>query len=1648
MLARADDPTAGVFVRDSAVATEKFALADRMQRLGEWGKAADIYQDVLHSQADRVIAVADHPNQYQSVIAAVQDRLCHWPADGLQVYRDRFGPQAAVLLQRALAENRPDGADDLAQLHFIFANYFVTDAAKTAGTRLMDLAIEAGEFSSAAWIGRELLDKNPMLGDDRPAVLFRVGLAHHLAGDDTAAQDELGELQQKFPNAIAKIAGSDTRLSDALAAMMARPLQAATTVASEQWPMPFGSADRSRLSSSAGFGGARIFSAQLDNALPRGINIPAAARPELKQTGERDREAGLTLGVVPAIDRDELFFQDNVHVYALSLESGLPLQGWMETYPGDRNGRYTINGGGWPMPRSVQESVCLTDDSVLAVMGEPDTEAANYSGEFMRDTQLVCLDRQTGRERWVLTPDRLPGEPAALRQLDFGGSPLVVGQNVYILARGGRGMQFEDSYVLCMDLQTGKYKWSSYLASANNTAQMWEMEAAAMTGQNFSHIAFSGGRLFVSTNTGAVASVDAYSGSVIWLNMYPRSDDTQPDRAPGNPWRNAMGGGPDTGQKPWTYNPVIVREGHVFALPTDGTSLEVYDAGSGAEIKRVGIQQRVSPDDQNETANVLVGIGGDHGEQAVLASDRSVFCIDWTEYDATQPQSALQWGDTFAHGEGVWPADSIRGRPFLTADSVFVPLAWDLKRLSLSKGATMAAFPASDEWDPKTDGPGNVLVTQDHLIIAGMDHLNVYTDIAMATRKLDAAVAAAPNDPDQRLRYAEVLAAAERFDTPDGAIAKLDEAAGLMHISAPLVAPTTVPSGSLGGDAVPAARARLFNDELAFAASLQRGTSNDSAAATIDSLYSRAASAAQTASQCVTYRLREASYLESRNDVPGQLSLYQQILLDPQMRAVTVGSGENAASPAATVARLAVARLIEQGGDSVYSMYESQAQAAVVAAEAQSDPARMQQLAEVAEGYPNSHAAAAAMLEAAGDYLAAGRPREAAGLMRLFCSRYPDSPDRPHAIELLARAYLQMPNRVDGLTVAIGRLRQGATLAPAAKLSAALQLPDGTQIQNVTFAQAADALQAFAAKIATSALPDPQIPPYVRPTGGKHFRPLPEDASAAISNVTQLIAPLQNWARHDRIVTFSERGLEVYAVGGTVPLFTSPEVREAPRNAAWIGDNLLIWSQSQLTLLRGAAGGKPPSTMPAGALAWSVPLGALPAAQFASVEAGAGSDDASKGDQDANNPAAIAGNVNRSVIINGQRIIIRGNGQVFVGRGGRLQIIGGPVIIQPQPNIGPAGMIGRVPAQRPNAAGGNSPELIDHVVPTSDRVIFSTVGSSGGDSGSRVVCLSTDDGRVLWQTSLEDHQIDAVSANDDFVVFRAINDMDMRLMVFDASTGQPVWRPKPFSRDNNDVQCPINFCLAGDGSLVYLTSDHICCKDLFNPDAKLRFDNDVPSGRVVANGNVMNAGMPSITFAGATAPDQLVVSEDRVLALSDNGTIVRVYSLANGKAMLPESLSTQITNSPWNEHLRVVGSRLYVFGPNKVVHYGLSDPSDFWPGDAQQANDGPTHTSVSIRDVVVTRQDVLLLMEPLLQQQQGDGVQGIQAAATTVFLRPYSRQPLPNGHESGLAEIKDRRIDDASGINTIQVVDGGIYYATGDHKVHFLRGGAAGTLVP
>lgn len=1604
------DSTEGVYVRDSALAQEKFALAQRMERLKEWNKSADLYQEILEKYADRVVAAKVDKDQriyqYISVTKGVQDALSSWPEEGRDVYRARYEAAAAALVESARL-------DDVVALNQVFSKYFITDAARQAGMRLIELSTERGEFLAAAEKGDRLLDRHPgaaVGAADRPALLFRTALAYHLAGDGDRAAQRLDRLKQESAQALGIVRGKEVVLAAALEAELKTPVGAAL-IGGDSYPMFGGDPSRSRISAARVSPGAKLRSVRLAPA--QYPALPAAQRTQLDQAMAMAERDGQTLGIMPAVDKGEMYFQDGRRLYAVSLPSGgMPLAGWSQTYGGDRNGQFVLPNT-WGSGRGYQQTVTLTDSAVLAVMGQPDRRAMDVGMQPQGEPRLVCLDRATGKENWVVTPSGLnvPKEAEGVRQLHLMGSPLVLGDAVLVAGRTAKtGQQFEDCWVLCFDLAGGKYRWSSYIASSSSAGAMWGVQTLGLS-ENATHLAYGDGRLYVMSNLGALAALDAYNGTILWLNIYPRSVSQGMDPQMGfNNW--ALQQVNSGGLKPWSFNPVIVHQGRLFALPVDGRFLMVYDAANGTEVKRIRLSHL-------DGADTVLGVFGD---RLIATSENRVVCLNWKAYDA----------EKFSQDMFFWMGPElrfpIRGRGFVTNDSVFVPAGDRLFRYDMKSGRAIEAYPDySRQWEKGSEGPGNVVVTSDHVVIAGDQRVDVYTDLAVAKKKLDAEIAASPRDPQPRLRYAGLLFAA---GDPGGSLAKLDEAIELI--------------GGRAGMTPGSVRDQVFNDALTFAEKLASGTVGAAAEATKERVlqtYERAAAAANSPAQQVRFRLSRSAYAEKERDAATAAKLYQEILADARLRAEPLLDDATATpTQAAAVAEKSIANLIRQAGSAVYEPFQKAAEAALAEAQKTGEPAKLLAVAQV---YPNASVAPRAMLAAADAYEAAGDARGAVHVLRPMYFKYPDSPEKPRIIEAMARNYLALPNRLD---TAAARLAQGSNLGGdgAMNLTRPMTLPDGKVLpQGTPFSAALEEVRKYSGREVAKTLPNFGLPqPPKGPTKAdrqqklalvKAFRA--QEPLTLASGVTALVQPTRETARPDRIVAWTAgRGLTVYQPGKNDPVLTSDAAGERPDRVAWLGDDLLVWGDTQVMLLPGAGATAAPK--------WKLDVKTLATLEVSRL----GADGAAA----ANGPAGNAAFIQPG---GGIQVIVRGN-QQFIIRNGVWQPLAPPPL-----------------AQRP-AAGVE--EQVTDVRPVGDRVLVST-------SAGRLLSVDLAGGRITWQTRLSDRPLDRVVATEDFTVVRCSDDANIRLIALDTFTGQPLGTPKNFSPQNGLV--PMNLALSADGTLVYTLPDRLVLKDLYKW-------NDALGERTIPGA----AQQPPYT--GAVRPEQLVIAEGRILALADGGPqiglspdkYVRLHSLETGLA-LPlryktgkgnEEVDRVLTtfNKNWDVALRVVGSHLYVIGSRAIVSYNLDRPSETW------STQGTLPTG-NLRDAFIGQNFLAVLEQPEginRDAAAAAGAAGLPGQPNLVVIPPggIPRPGFPGQvaagrpgekpaekpaqrlrlHVYGLYSVSDKnpaqsgRLDydkeltDPAGIHTTwQAVDGGFCYLTGDGKLKMIRG-AVGNQVP
>ncbi|GIW77797.1 MAG: hypothetical protein KatS3mg104_2860 [Phycisphaerae bacterium] len=1109
-----------VYVRDSGIALEKIALAERMERLREWEKSADVYQEIVDKYADRIIATGSDPQnqivQYTSVALVVQEKLARWPEEGLTVYRWRYEPSAQELLEQS-------GQDPML-LQRVLLRYFPTNAARTAGLKLLSTSLENGQFASAAWMGRRLLTYHPSLGEQQPWVLFLTAIAEYLSGNVSSAQTFLQELREKHPEATGVVKGKPVILADALERELSVRVSLVKNFHSaDAWPMPFGNPQASAIPSRTSNGGARLFSIELPPFTIRRNNL--MYRRQMTQLEEQRRGGGLT-GIIPVVDSDELFFQDNARIYAFSLSSGLPLSQWVQTHPDNPKGTFTVPAN--PLPPGVPLGLTVTERHVISVLGQVSGPWFFYNNLNNQENQsrVVCLDRANGRPIWSVTTRKLklPAEQSRISDGVFCGMPLVHNNVVYVPVRSNRGGQFEEVSLVALRVDDGSFLWSTYIASAAVGNAVIDAETGMPLSGFVPMLSFSDGRVYVLTNLGAIACLDANDGTTLWLNVYPRVQVLTPRDARR---RDRVINARSLVRKPFAQDPPMIVDGKLFVAPSDSDEILICEAVSGAVIRRI---PRNLESSRFEPVDMMLAVTDDH---LILGNRSTLFSIPWKTFDPNKKLLA-NGGKyrTFDHPSGSGKSDPvIRGRPFVAADRIYVPIESKLYRMSIRQWRVEDAYPSSGTWDTNEEAPGNVLATPDHVIIAADSRVTVYTDLAVATAKLDQQIQKSPSDPEPYVKYAELLLIS---GNPRQAIDRLDEAIQRLGKDG---------SGKLAASEL---RNRLFEITCGFAIKLQ--LSDSVTPEIIRQLFSRARAVADLPSQQVRYRLAHASFLRTSNDPAGEIVLYQEILSNPSWRSVII-NGRNGDVPAGIEVRTALAELVEKRPE-MYASFEEQARSKLASYLAEpSTPPEL--FVHLAEQYPLSSVAVPALQQAAEQFSKAKKFSLSILTLRELLKRTKDDSIRLKTLESMARTYLQMPGQIE---LAILRLEQARRIDPSAKLSASLKLNEQEQIQPIALTEAIRILKTHYANHQASLLPVLNLP-----DGNVQPDKPPLLSVQEYEGVVSLVPQQDKISRPDRLVVYTRDSKVLqFQAGAIQPLDKGIHVAAKPLGCGFYGDRLVI----------------------------------------------------------------------------------------------------------------------------------------------------------------------------------------------------------------------------------------------------------------------------------------------------------------------------------------------------------------------------------------------------------------------------------------------------------------------------------------------------------
>ena len=593
---RAQGPNHGAskFYPDSSDPAETLLRnAASLARDRQWSEAIDIYQRIIDQYGEKVAKLPREKDQAQpgganelndEFILFVDLRghahrsVAKLPAEARAIYRNRMDSQAERWFLQGQSLRDP------ALLRRVVDQAFCSSWGDDALELLGDLAFQEGRFGEALAMYRQLvLDRaddafslvHPDPSVDLPRVAAKKVLCRAAAGGAASLAAEVEAYAKRFPGAVGTLAGRKGPYTTILEQALRSDHLGPSGQPDGRWPTFAGSFTRTKVVAEPIDAGSLQWRASLDRISPTRSSYPYARSMTLSTSlYTPDR----LLGYHPIVLGDQVIVCDGSKVVAYNLNdrpSGREGPTTLAIEPAwkhdPENTVPQVNRNNTGIPRYTLTAV---GNRVYARMGSatPSGYMNMGRGGTYAASSIIALDFSAqGKLLWQRKASDLvlPNRPAdrVNRSVNFEGTPVADNQNVYVAVTDRR--EQTATYVACFDAETGARRYVRYLGAATSEIDNFMamgMGFGTQLGGDYGHrlLSLDGPFLYYQTNLGAVAAIEAESGSVRWVATYPRQDSG----------RTGQGSDRD-------LNPAIVHEGLVIVAPSDASAIFAFDADSG-----------------------------------------------------------------------------------------------------------------------------------------------------------------------------------------------------------------------------------------------------------------------------------------------------------------------------------------------------------------------------------------------------------------------------------------------------------------------------------------------------------------------------------------------------------------------------------------------------------------------------------------------------------------------------------------------------------------------------------------------------------------------------------------------------------------------------------------------------------------------------------------------------------------------------------------------------------------------------------------------------------------------------------------------------------------------------------------------------------
>lgn len=577
------------------------------------------------------------------------------------------------------------------------------------------------------------------------------------------------------------------------------------------------------------------------------------------------------------------------------------------------------------MYRRISENA-LEDSAPVAVAGGVAIGVVDPSqGRTTSVPQLHAVALDSGDPLWNTSASRLRSEWS---DAAFSGPPMIVeGRVITGVFQFSPLRRVMSAYIAGLDLYTGELQWSVLAGTAGVSPSQRLTRIAHLVTE-------SQGIVYYTDPIGVVGAIEAHTGRPVWVRRVGAED-----------------GFSATSRDEWEQPAPVVAGDRVVVISPDQRWVMVLDRATGREIGRREAPVLGWPEYLLLAGETLVGVGPD------------ITAIDLDAVLTGEPRAL-----------GTVRAERAPGRIRLAGSDLIVP----------SPTGVMVVNPREPDTSLRRislDYAGAPVGVGDELIIADDSFIHTYLPWPTAEATLQERMAAAPDDPDVALTYAELAYRAGAVDRIPGAADRALGAIGKLAHS----------------EKATESRERLYESLLAMVSATNDDRRSFVPVQSIGidlhaQLVDRLGRAATTPTQRVGHLMEVGRLSELQKKWDEAAAAYQVILLEGELASAQHVRGRH--RQRAELAATGSLRALVSEHPRAYRAFDEQASALLDTLTSGEAPATGEALEEIARRYPVARVAPEALLAASDRYDELGAPDRSVTALELALSAMESLGDR------------------------------------------------------------------------------------------------------------------------------------------------------------------------------------------------------------------------------------------------------------------------------------------------------------------------------------------------------------------------------------------------------------------------------------------------------------------------------------------------------------------------------------------------------------------------------------------------------------------------------------------------------------------------------